>query len=166
MEHSRNDFVGKTQGYVTLGIDPLIGKNLWDNVAVSSPCIGPYKLTCLPKRFSSSRLRALSLALPNPSSFYLLVDLLGDSLVCNRLRCAPAWAVLGYSFVGCVVILPCGCIAFSFVAALYCSLVGCIILLLRGCIVFLPCGLLLHCPSWLYCVVILWTRSRAVRFSW
>ena len=133
MEHSRNDFDGKTRGYVTLGIDPLIGKNLWDNVVVSSPCIGPYKLTCLPKRFSSSRLRALSLALPNPSSFYLLVDLLGDSLVCNRLRCAPAWAVLGYSFVGCVVILPCCCIAFSFVAALYCSLVDCYYIALRGC---------------------------------
>ena len=141
MEHSRNDFDGKTRGYVTLGIDPLIGKNLWDNVAVSSPCIGPYKLTCLPKRFSSSRLRALSLALPNPSSFYLLVDLLGDSLVCNRLRCAPAWAVLGYSF---VVVLHSPswlrCIAplwlllhCSFVAALYCSFAGCYCTALRGC---------------------------------
>ena len=136
MEPSRNDFVGKTHRYKTIGIDPLIGKNLWDNVAVSSPCIGPYKLNCLPKRFSSSRLRALSLALPNPSSFYLQVDLLGDSLVRNSLRCAPTWAVLGYSFVGCVVNLPCGCIAFSFVAALYCSLVGCYYTALRGCSVY------------------------------
>ena len=66
----------------------------------------------------------------------------------TRLRGAPAWAVLSYSFVGCVVLFPCGCIALLLRglrciaplwlyctapswAALYCSLVGCVELLLR-----------------------------------
>ena len=151
MEPSRNDFVGKTHRYETIGIDPLIGKNLWDNVAVSSPCIGQYKLTCLQNAsvFSLFRLRALR------SPLSTLVVLAGrfclETAWCvTCFHCAPAWAVLGYSFVGCVIIL--------LVAALYCSLVGCyyIVLSWLRCVALswtvLPCPLRLFCvaPSWLH----------------
>ena len=126
MEPSRNDFVGKTQRFETLGIDPLVGKNLWDNVAVSSPCIGQYKLTCLQNAsvFSLFRLRALS------SPLSTLVVLAGRFRWVTAL-CVTAFIVLlrGLSWVTlrglrCIsplwLLLHC-----SFVAALYCSFAGC-----------------------------------------
>jgi len=99
-----------TRRFETLGIDPLVGKNLWDNVSVSSPCIGRYKLTCLQNAsvFSFISPAGFELSSVNPSGSCWSVSL-GDSLVCDRLRFAPAWAVLGYSFVGFVAFLPGGC---------------------------------------------------------
>ena len=135
-----------TRRFETLGIDPLVGKNLWDNVAVSSPCLGQYKLTCLQNAsvFSLYRLRALS------SPLSTLVVLAGRFrwetawcvtafVVLLRGLCwvTPSWAALYFSLVA--------VLHFSFMAAFYFSLVGCITLLLRGCVVLLPCGILLHC---------------------
>ena len=136
------------QCYETLGIDPLIGNNLKVYVAASSPCIGQYKLTCLqndsvflsPAGFERCTVQTLVVF---AGRFCLEI-----AWCVTRLRCAPAWAVLGYFFVGCIVLLPCGCIAF----------------LLRGCVVLLPCGLYYIAPSWLYCVAPSWLY-RAVP-SW
>ena len=131
------------QCYETLGIDPLIGNNLKVYVAASSPCIGQYKLTCLqndsvflsPAGFERCTVQTLVVF---AGRFCLEI-----AWCVTRLRCAPAWAVLGYFFVGCVVFLPCGlycvspswmrCIAplwavlhCSFVAVLCSSFVGCV----------------------------------------
>ena len=143
MEPSRNDFVGKTHRYETIGIDPLIGKNLWDNVAVSSPCIGKYKLTCLQTKQSSSRLRALSSPLSNPSGSCWSI-LLGDCLVCNLFSlcscvgcviillvaalCSSSWTVLHCSFLAALCNSFVGCVTLPFVAVLCSSFVGCVTL--------------------------------------
>ena len=150
----------KKQCYETLGIDPLIGNNLWDNVAASSPCIGKYKLTCL--QINSVLLACGLCALLCQT----LVVLAGRFLFWSSLVCSPSsWC----SCVGCVELLLRGlrciaplwlycispswlrCIAplwavlhFSFVAALYCSLVGCVELILCR----------------LCCIVTLWTLPR------
>ena len=126
MEPSRNDFVGKTQRYETLGIDPLIGKNLWDNVAVSSPCIGQYKLTCLQNAsvFPLFHLRALSSPLSTlvvPAGRFHWVTVwyvaafvllrLGLSWVILRgLRYIPPWWLLLHcTFVSFIALLSGGC---------------------------------------------------------
>ena len=159
-------FCWQSRGYVTLGIDPLLGKRFKGYVAGSSPCIG--HISWLTSQNASIHLACgLEFFCTVQTLVYLQVDMFGGSLVCNRLRCAPAWAALGYSFVGC---------------SLY---RGCITLLLRG--LFCVSWVVLHCPPWLFCVapswavlwssfvaalipcrlccnVILWARS-AVRFS-
>ena len=141
MEPSRNDFVGKTQRFETLGIDPLVGKNLWDNVAVSSPCIGQYKLTCLQNAsvFSLFRLRALS------SPLSTLVVLAG------RFRWETAWCVTAF-----VVLLRGLCWVTPSWASLHFSLVAVITPLLHSSVVLFLCGLLLHCSLWLFCVAPSW----------
>ena len=119
-----------TRRFETLGIDPLVGKNLWDNVAVSSPCIGQYKLTCLQNAsvFSFISPAGFELSSVNPSGSCWSISL-GDCPVCDRLRCAPAWAELGYP---------------SW-ASLHFSLVAVITLLLRRLRCISPWWLLLHC---------------------
>ena len=136
------------QCYETLGIDPLIGNNLKVYVAASSPCIGQYKLTCLqndsvflsPAGFERYTVQTLVVF---AGRFCLEI-----AWYVTRLRCAPAWAVLGYFFVGCVVLLPCG---LYYIA---------------------PSWLYRVAPSWavlilcrLCCIVTLWALSKAVRFS-
>ena len=147
MELSQYDFVGQKQCYETLGIDPLIGNNLWDNVAASSPCIGQYKLTCLQ---NDSVLLSCGLWALHCQTLVVFAGrfFLEIAWCVTRLRCAPAWAVLGYSFVGCVVFLPCGCYytAPSW-ASLHFSLVAVITLLLRSSVVFLPGGCYYTAPS-------------------
>ena len=115
-----------TRRFETLGIDPLVGKILWDNVAVSSPCIGQYKLTCLQNAlvFSLFHLRALSSPLSTlvvlagrfhwvtvwyVAAFVLLLR--GLSWVILRgLRCIPPWWLSLYcTFVSLVALLSGGC---------------------------------------------------------
>ena len=131
MEPSRNDFVGKTHRYETIGIDPLIGKNLWDNVAVSSPCIGKYKLTCLQNNQSSSRLRALSPPLSNPSGSCWSI-LLGDCLVCNLFSLCSCVGCVGLLLLGLRYNSPCGCVVQLFVDCVTLFFLGCVVQLFRG----------------------------------
>ena len=121
-----------TRRFETLGINPLVGKNLWDNVAISSPCIGQYKLTCLQNVwvFSFISPAGFELSSVNPSGSCWSVSL-GDSLVCGRLRVAPAWAELGYP---------------SW-ASLHFSLVAIITLHIRELCCISLWWLLLHCSS-------------------
>ena len=147
MELSRNDFVGKTQGYITFGIDPLNGKNLWDNVAASSPCIGKYKLTCL--QINSVLLTCGLCALLCQT----LVVLAGRFLFWSSLVCSPSsWC----SCVGCVELLLRG---MCWIAPLWLYCIS-------------PSWLYCVAPSWavlilcrLCCIITLWALSRAVRFS-
>ena len=163
MEPSRNDFVGKTYRYETIGIDPLIGKNLWDNVAVSSPCIGQYKLTCLQTKQSSSRLRALSSPLSNPSGSCWSI-LLGDCLVCNLFSLCSCVGCVGLLLRGLRYNSPCGCVVLLFRGLCYIVLVGLRCVTLSWAV--------LHCPSWLFCVAPSWavlpcpSRLFCVAPSW
>ena len=131
------------QCYETLGIDPLIGNNLKVYVAASSPCIGQYKLTCLqndsvflsPAGFERCTVQTLVVF---AGRFCLEI-----ARCLTHLRCAPAWAVLGYFFMGCIVLLPCG---LHYIA---------------------PSWLYRVVPSWavlilcrLCCIVTLWALSR------
>ena len=121
------------QRYETLESDPLIDNNLKVYVADSSPCIGQYKLTCLqndsvflsPAGFERCTVQTLVVF---AGRFCLEI-----AWCVTRLCCAPAWAVQGYFFVGCVVLLPCGlyCVSPSWLrciaplwAVLHCSFVA------------------------------------------
>ena len=152
------------QCYETLGIDPLIGNNLKVYVAASSPCIGQYKLTCLqndsvflsPAGFERCTVQTLVVF---AGRFCLEI-----AWCVTRLRCAPAWAVLGYFFVGCVALLPCG-LYYLAPSWLYCVAPSCLYYVA-------PSWLYGVAPSWavlilcrLCCIVTLWALSKAVRFS-
>ena len=166
-------------------------------MAASSPCIGKYKLTCLqnhsvflsPAGFERCTVQTLVVF---AGRFCLEI-----TWCVTRLCCAPAWAVLGYFFVGCIVLLPCGlycvspswlrciaplwavlhccswlrCIAplwavitLPFVAVLCSSFVGYVTLPFVAVLCSSFVAALIPCR--LCCIVILWARSRAVRFSW
>ena len=124
-----------TRRFETLGIDPLVGKNLRDTWLSPRHALGNI-IDLPPKRFSLFFISpaGFELSSVNPSGSCWSISL-GDCPVCDRLRCAPAWAELGYP---------------SW-ASLHFSLVAVITLLLRSSVVLFLCGLLLHCSLAVLC---------------
>ena len=105
-----------TRRFETLWMDPLVGKNLRDTWLSPRHALGNI-IDLPPKGFSLSFISpaGFELSSVNPSGSCWSISL-GDCLVCDRLRCAPAWAELGYP---------------SW-ASLHFSLVAIITLLIRG----------------------------------
>ena len=120
-----------TRRFETLGIDPLVGKNLRDTWLSPRHALGNI-FDLPPKRFSLSFISpaGFELSSVNPSGSCWSISL-GDCLVCGRLRVAPAWAELGYP---------------SW-ASLHFSLVAIITLHIRELCCISLWWLLLHCSS-------------------
>ena len=134
-----------TRGFETLGIDPLVGKNLRDTWLSPRHALGNI-IDLPPKRFSLSFISpaGFELSSVNPSGSCWSISL-GNCLVCGRLRVAPAWAELGYP---------------SW-ASLHSSLVAVISLHIRELYCTSFWWLLLHCSSvGFVCISLRWLLLR------